>query len=141
MKRKTCRISTGFFFFDFTFFYRKPTWILLNSGVVGFIMSLNKKHSKKSQKGISKMLELQNVKKAFNGNEILKGISLNVEDGEIISILGPSGSGKTTLLNLILGITDIDSGKLIYNGEDRQRFRWNGVDLILYFRTMPCFQI
>ncbi|MEE0752000.1 ABC transporter ATP-binding protein [Frisingicoccus sp.] len=64
------------------------------------------------------MLELQNVKKAFNGNEILKGISLNVEDGEIISILGPSGSGKTTLLNLILGITDIDSGKLIYNGED-----------------------
>ena len=57
------------------------------------------------------MLELQNVKKAFNGNEILKGISLNVEDGEIISILGPSGSGKTTLLNLILGITDIDSGK------------------------------
>ena len=64
------------------------------------------------------MLELQIVKKAFNGNEILKGISLNVEDGEIISILGPSGSGKTTLLNLILGITDIDSGKLIYNGED-----------------------
>ena len=64
------------------------------------------------------MLELQNVKKAFNGNEILKGISLNVEDGEIISILGLSGSGKTTLLNLILGITDIDSGKLIYNGED-----------------------
>ena len=64
------------------------------------------------------MLELQNVKKAFNGNEILKGNSLNVEDGEIISILGPSGSGKTTLLNLILGITDIDSGKLIYNGED-----------------------
>ena len=64
------------------------------------------------------MLELQNVKKAFNGNGILKGISLNVEDGEIISILGPSWSGKTRLLNLILGITDIDSFKLIYNGED-----------------------
>ena len=47
------------------------------------------------------MLELQNVKKAFNGNEILKGISLNVEDGEIISILGPSGSGKTTVAKVL----------------------------------------
>ena len=118
MKRKTCRISTGFSFLILHFFTESLHGFWLNSGVVGFIMSLNKKHSKKSQKGISKMLELQNVKKAFNGNEILKGISLNVEDGEIISILGPSGSGKTTLLNLILGITDIDSGKLIYNGED-----------------------
>ncbi|MCU6761445.1 Spermidine/putrescine import ATP-binding protein PotA [uncultured Roseburia sp.] len=64
------------------------------------------------------MLELKNIKKSYNGNVILDDISLDVEDGEIVSILGPSGSGKTTLLNLILGITDIDSGRLIYHGED-----------------------
>ena len=64
------------------------------------------------------MLELKNIKKSFDGKTILNDISLDVQDGEIISILGPSGSGKTTLLNLILGITEVDGGKLIYNGED-----------------------
>lgn len=64
------------------------------------------------------MLELKHIKKSFNGNGILNDISLDVKDGEIVSILGPSGSGKTTLLNLILGITDSDGGELIYNGQD-----------------------
>ena len=64
------------------------------------------------------MLELKNIKKSFGGKTILNDISLDVQDGEIISILGPSGSGKTTLLNLILGITEVDGGKIIYNGED-----------------------
>ena len=64
------------------------------------------------------MLELKNIKKSFGDNTVLDDISLEVQDGEIISILGPSGGGKTTLLNVILGIVDIDSGKLIYNGKD-----------------------
>lgn len=64
------------------------------------------------------MLELQNLKKSYSGKEILKNISLEIEDGEIVSILGPSGCGKTTLLNMILGITEADSGKIIFNGQD-----------------------
>ena len=64
------------------------------------------------------MLELNHIQKAFDGVQVLKDISLKVEDGEIVSILGPSGCGKTTLLNLILGIVDADSGQIIYNGED-----------------------
>lgn len=64
------------------------------------------------------MLELQNVQKSFGSTRVLNGISLTVNDGEIVSILGPSGSGKTTLLNLILGITDLTGGKLLYNGQD-----------------------
>ena len=54
------------------------------------------------------MLELKNVKKSYDGTPVLTDISLNIEDGEIVSILGPSGCGKTTLLNLILGIVDAD---------------------------------
>lgn len=64
------------------------------------------------------MLELKNIVKKYGNNVILDDISLKIKKGEILSILGPSGSGKTTLLNLILGITDISSGKIIYDGED-----------------------
>ena len=64
------------------------------------------------------MLELKNIVKKYGSNVILDDISLKIKKGEIVSILGPSGSGKTTLLNLILGITDISSGKIIYDGED-----------------------
>lgn len=64
------------------------------------------------------MLELQNLKKSYDGKEILKNISLEIEDGEIVSILGPSGCGKTTLLNMILGITEPDGGKIIFNEQD-----------------------
>lgn len=64
------------------------------------------------------MLELKNVKKSYDGTPVLKDITLDIEDGEIVSILGPSGCGKTTLLNLILGIVDADGGKIIFNGED-----------------------
>ena len=64
------------------------------------------------------MLELKNIVKTFDGVPILNDVSLDIKNGEIVSILGPSGSGKTTLLNLILGITDINSGKIIYDGED-----------------------
>ena len=64
------------------------------------------------------MLELKNIVKKYGNNVILDDISLQIKKGKIVSILGPSGSGKTTLLNLILGITDISSGKIIYDGED-----------------------
>lgn len=64
------------------------------------------------------MLQLENIKKSFDGVTILEDISLEIADGEIVSILGPSGCGKTTLLNLILGLTESDSGNIIFNGED-----------------------
>ena len=64
------------------------------------------------------MLELKNLKKRYGSNEVLSDISLDVKDGEIVSVLGPSGCGKTTLLNTILGITDISGGQIIFNGED-----------------------
>ena len=67
------------------------------------------------------MLELEHIQKSFDGVPVLKDISLQVADGEIVSILGPSGCGKTTLLNLILGIVDADSGRICYDGQDLTR--------------------
>lgn len=64
------------------------------------------------------MLRLNNIKKSYGGVEILRGISIDVKDGEIVSILGPSGSGKTTLLNIILGITDPSDGQIVFNEKD-----------------------
>ncbi|MCC8013860.1 MAG: ABC transporter ATP-binding protein [Eubacterium sp.] len=64
------------------------------------------------------MLELKSLRKVYGKNEVLKDITLDVRDGEIVSVLGPSGCGKTTLLNTILGITDISGGQIIFDGED-----------------------
>lgn len=64
------------------------------------------------------MLELKNIVKKYDNNTILNDISLSIQKGEIVSILGPSGSGKTTLLNLILGITNVTQGHIIYDEND-----------------------
>lgn len=69
------------------------------------------------QKG-NNMLKLENIKKSYGHTTILENINLEIEKGEIVSILGPSGCGKTTLLNMILGITDADSGTIEFDGED-----------------------
>ena len=64
------------------------------------------------------MLKLVDVKKQYHGKKVLDGISLEINEGEIVSLLGVSGSGKTTLLNIILGLTEMDSGKIIFKNED-----------------------
>lgn len=64
------------------------------------------------------MLELKKIRKSYEGIEVLKNINLKIEKGEIVFILGPSGCGKTTLLNLILGLTQVSEGRIIFDGED-----------------------
>ncbi|WP_028594569.1 ABC transporter ATP-binding protein [Paenibacillus assamensis] len=64
------------------------------------------------------MLKLQNISKHFDGKTILDNISFEIGTGEIVSLLGPSGSGKTTLLNIILGLTQMDQGKIIFHQSD-----------------------
>ncbi len=61
------------------------------------------------------MLELKNIEKSFDNVNVLNHVNFSVEDGEIVSILGSSGSGKTTLLNIILGITQPDSGEIFFD--------------------------
>ena len=63
------------------------------------------------------MLDISGVKKAFGEKEILKGIDLGVEKGDVVAILGPSGSGKTTLLRCLNFLERADSGRLVFDGE------------------------
>lgn len=62
------------------------------------------------------MLSVKNVHKAFGENEILKGVDLEVEKGDIVVILGPSGSGKTTLLRCIDFLERADQGEINFDG-------------------------
>ena len=62
------------------------------------------------------LFEMKNIKKSFGSLEVLKDISLQVEEGEVLSIIGPSGSGKSTLLRCATGLETPDSGEIIIDG-------------------------
>lgn len=64
------------------------------------------------------MIEIKNIKKSFNGKEVLKGITTVYESGKTNLIIGQSGSGKTVLLKTLLGVHTPDSGQIIFDGRD-----------------------
>jgi polar amino acid transport system ATP-binding protein len=63
------------------------------------------------------LVEIRDVRKSFGANEVLKGVSLEVAEGEIVTIIGRSGSGKSTLLRCINGLEQIDSGEIRVEGK------------------------
>ena len=65
-----------------------------------------------------KMIEIQGVTKSFGTLQVLKGIDLHINKGEIVSIVGPSGAGKTTLLQIIGTLDKPDSGSIVIDGID-----------------------
>lgn len=74
------------------------------------------------------MIRVENVSKQFNKTRALKNVSLEVNKGDIISLIGPSGSGKSTLLRCIHGLEHVDSGKIYMddewmNSDDEKKFR------------------
>ncbi|HEX7652517.1 MAG TPA: ATP-binding cassette domain-containing protein [Verrucomicrobiae bacterium] len=62
-------------------------------------------------------LVVRNLRKSFAGQEVLKGISLEIKPGEIFVIMGPSGSGKSVLLKQLIGLEPADAGEILINGE------------------------
>lgn len=63
------------------------------------------------------VIEIKHMKKSFQGKEILHGINLNVDKGDVIAIIGPSGSGKTTLLRCMNFLEKADNGTMIFESE------------------------
>ena len=72
------------------------------------------------------MIRVENVSKQFNKTRALKNVSLEVNKGDIISLIGPSGSGKSTLLRCIHGLEHVDSGKIYMDDE------WMNPDIMLF---------
>ncbi|HFI0106642.1 TPA: amino acid ABC transporter ATP-binding protein [Streptococcus suis] len=64
------------------------------------------------------MLELRNLSKRFDNKQIFSDYDLVIPEGKIVAIVGQSGGGKTTLLRMLAGLETIDSGTLIYNGQE-----------------------
>ncbi|MCI6271739.1 MAG: ABC transporter ATP-binding protein [Erysipelotrichaceae bacterium] len=85
------------------------------------------------------ILQLKNVKKSFNDNDVLKGITLDVKKGEFITLLGSSGCGKTTTIRIIAGLENLDSGEVILNGKLINNLEPNKRDVNTVFQNYALF--
>lgn len=72
---------------------------------------------------MSKIFEVENLKKSFGSIEAVRNVCFDVKQGEILGIIGPNGAGKTTLFNLIMGVYRQDDGKLLLRGHDISRLK------------------
>jgi branched-chain amino acid transport system ATP-binding protein len=67
---------------------------------------------------VSAQLEIREVSKSFGGVQAVSGVSLDVQQGELLSVIGPNGAGKTSLLNMISGFYHPDAGRIVLDGAD-----------------------
>ncbi len=90
------------------------------------------------------MIEVNNVTKSFDRLQVLKGINLTVNNGEVVSIVGPSGAGKTTLLQIMGSLDKPDSGTVRFDGKDifslnekqQARFRNTNIGFVFQFHQL-----
>lgn len=83
------------------------------------------------------ILELRNITKEYDGKVVLKGISLNIHEGEFLTILGPSGCGKTTMLRIIAGFEQPNNGQLLFKNKDLTKIPIHKREINTIFKTMP----
>ncbi|HIT95793.1 MAG TPA: amino acid ABC transporter ATP-binding protein [Candidatus Aphodousia faecavium] len=76
------------------------------------------------------MIEVKNLRKSFGDVQVLKGVSLTIEKGDVISIIGPSGSGKTTLLRCMNFLESADSGEMVFDGQTFDMSRMHRKDVL-----------
>lgn len=63
------------------------------------------------------VVQVKNLKKSFKDKEILKGVSFDIEKGNVCGLLGVNGAGKSTIMKIIFGLEEADSGAVVFNGE------------------------
>ena len=85
------------------------------------------------------LLSLQEICKAFGETEALAGVSLDVREGEFLTLLGPSGCGKTTTLRIIAGLESPDSGRVLLRGEDMTGWEPNRRPVNTVFQSYALF--
>ena len=78
----------------------------------------------------NKILECKDLRKKFGKKEILKGVNLEMYEGDILGFIGPNGAGKTTTIKLILGLQKITSGSVFINGYDIQKNFVSAIDKV-----------
>ncbi len=85
------------------------------------------------------ILQLKDIRKSFDGVEVLKGISLDIDKGEFVTLLGSSGCGKTTTIRIIAGLETADSGKVILEGKEITNLEPNKRDVNTVFQNYALF--
>ena len=90
------------------------------------------------------MIQMENLYKSFDGLEVLKGVSLQVERGEIISLIGGSGHGKTVILKHVAGLMRPDRGRVTIDGKDVFSLRGKELEQLrshlgFSFKAVRCF--
>ena len=86
-------------------------------------------------------LEIKDLSKSFDGKEVVSGLNLSMNQGEILCLLGASGCGKTTTLRMAGGFLEPDRGHIYLTGRILQSFLLRDVPYPPYFSPTPCFPI
>ncbi|MEL0068970.1 MAG: ABC transporter ATP-binding protein, partial [Gammaproteobacteria bacterium] len=84
-------------------------------------------------------LTISNITKSFGTTEVLRGINIDIADGEFLILVGPSGCGKSTLMNTIAGLEDVSSGQLLLEGQDMTHRSPKDRDIAMVFQSYALY--
>lgn len=84
-----------------------------------------------------KKLEIQGLKKKYNGKWVIKGIDLTINEKDCVALIGPNGAGKSTMINMIVQILTQDEGQITLDGESAKLVR----EKIGFYRSIQNFMV